>query len=118
MFGQSRNSHALSANVRELDRRLRSMEQGVRRSGTRARSSAGNIAEHSLETVVSALGSLADRFRGLSIGDDASKYRSEAMQFGNDALRRVSREVAQRPLVTLAVAVSVGLLLGLAFHRR
>jgi ElaB/YqjD/DUF883 family membrane-anchored ribosome-binding protein len=40
------------------------------------------------------------------------------MQFGNDALRRVSKEVEQRPLVTLAVAVSVGLLLGLAFHRR
>jgi hypothetical protein len=38
----------------------------------------------------------------------------EAAKFGNDALRRLSNEVEHRPLVTLAVAVGVGILVGLA----
>ncbi|HMF26015.1 MAG TPA: hypothetical protein VKG24_28370, partial [Pseudolabrys sp.] len=38
----------------------------------------------------------------------------EAAKLGNDALRRLSNEVEHRPLVTLAVAVGVGILVGLA----
>jgi ElaB/YqjD/DUF883 family membrane-anchored ribosome-binding protein len=38
----------------------------------------------------------------------------EAAKLGNDALRRLSNEVEHRPLVTLAVAIGVGILVGLA----
>jgi hypothetical protein len=38
----------------------------------------------------------------------------EAAKLGNDALRRLSNEVEHRPLITLAIAVGVGILVGLA----
>jgi ElaB/YqjD/DUF883 family membrane-anchored ribosome-binding protein len=50
--------------------------------------------------------------------DEAAKIGSEAAKLSNDALRRLSDEVEHRPLVTLAVAVGVGILVGLASHRR
>jgi len=55
------------------------------------------------------LSSIADRFHAgaHSMSDDAAKL-------GNDALRRLSNEVEHRPLITLAVAVGVGILVGLA----
>jgi ElaB/YqjD/DUF883 family membrane-anchored ribosome-binding protein len=52
------------------------------------------------------------------MSDEASKFGSDAAALGSDALRRLSKEVAQRPLILLGVAVAVGLLVGLAGHRR
>jgi hypothetical protein len=71
------------------------------------------------EALVSALGDLVDRFRGSgrSISGEAARFGYEAGKFGNDALRRVAAEVEQRPLVTLAIAVGVGLLIGMAARR-
>jgi ElaB/YqjD/DUF883 family membrane-anchored ribosome-binding protein len=72
------------------------------------------------ETVASVLSNIAERFRGSagSMSDEASKFGSDAAALGSDALRRLSKEVAQRPLILLGVAVAVGLLVGLAGHRR
>ena len=77
-------------------------------------------ADHVGETIASALSSMADHFRegANSMGGEATKIGSEAAKVGNDALRRLSKEVEHRPLVTLAVAVGVGILVGLASHRR
>jgi len=61
---------------------------------------------------------LADRFRRLSINDEAAKIGGDVAKFGEDALRRLSKEVEHRPLVTLAVAIGVGVLEGLVIHRR
>ena len=71
-------------------------------------------------TTPTALSSMADRFSSgaNSMGIDTAKLGGEAAKLGNDALRRLSKEVEQRPLVTLAVAVGVGILVGLVSHRR
>jgi ElaB/YqjD/DUF883 family membrane-anchored ribosome-binding protein len=76
-------------------------------------------ADHVGETIASVLSGIADRFRGgaNSMSDEAAKFGSEAAKIGNHALRRLSKEVEHRPIVTLAVAVGVGILVGLA-HRR
>ena len=63
------------------------------------------------------LNTVAERFRGISVGDEAA-LGNEAAKFGNYAVHRVSREVAHRPLIALGVAVGVGILLGLASNRR
>ena len=118
MFGQTQNSHARSPNVRELDRRLLSIEHGLGHAATRVASKAVGPADYVTEAVASALNSLAERFHGLSIGDDAAKFGGEAVKFGNKALRRVSKEVSHRPLLTLAVALGVGVLVAAAIHRR
>ncbi len=66
------------------------------------------------------LSNLAGRFAGSagSVSDEAVNFGNEATKFGNVALRRLSQEVEHRPLVTLAVAIGVGVLLGAISHRR
>jgi ElaB/YqjD/DUF883 family membrane-anchored ribosome-binding protein len=120
MFGQSRYSRAISANVGEIERRLRSVEGRLERAGNRASANATNAADHVGDAVASALSSVADRFRGDGkiMSDEAARLGNAAAKLGNDALRRLSKEVEHRPLVTLAVAVGVGFLVGLIGHRR
>ena len=76
------------------------------------------------ETVASALNDIADRFssRTRAISKDAGRigerWSADAMQLGDEALRKVAREVEQRPLVTLAIAVGVGALAAGLLARR
>ena len=120
MFGQSGHSRAIFADIGEIDRRLRALENRLERVGGRASASAVQAADRVGENVAAALSSMADRLRGGadSMGGEAARIGGEAAKLGNDALRRLSREVERRPLITLAVAVGVGLLVGLASHRR
>lgn len=119
MFGQFGYSRAISANIGEIERRLRSLEQRLELAGGRVSAGAEHTADHLGEAIGSALSSIVDRFRG-NAGSmtDAPKIGAAAAKLGNDALRRLSREVQHRPLVTLAVAVGVGILMGLTNHRR
>ena len=54
----------MSANVGEIERRLRSIEQRLERAGGRAAASAAQTADHVAESIASALSGIADRFRG------------------------------------------------------
>ena len=105
-------------NLREVDRRLRLIEQGLERAGKRASSTAVGTADHVTETVASVLANLADRFRGVSIRDEAAKFGGDTARIGNDALRRLSEEVEHRPIAALAVAFGVGFLASLVILRR
>jgi ElaB/YqjD/DUF883 family membrane-anchored ribosome-binding protein len=119
MHGQSGHLRAMSANVGEIERRLRSVERRLERVGGRASASTLQTADHVGETVAAALSSIADRFRrgANSVSDEAAKFGREAAKLGNHALHGLSNEVEHRPLVTLVVAVGVGILLGLARGR-
>jgi ElaB/YqjD/DUF883 family membrane-anchored ribosome-binding protein len=109
MLGQSGYSRAMLPNVREIERRLRSLEQQLERVGGRRSASTAEVAERAGAAIAPVLSSIADRFRG-----GTHSMSDEAAKLGNDALRRLSNEVEHRPLVTLAVAVGVGILVGLA----
>jgi ElaB/YqjD/DUF883 family membrane-anchored ribosome-binding protein len=117
MLGLSRHSRT---NEVDLERRLQSIEQLLRREGGRVSARAGTSTDQIGEAVASVLSNIAERFRGSagSMSDEASKFGSDAAALGIDALRRLSKEVAQRPLFLLGVAVAVGLLVGLTGHRR
>ena len=71
--------------------------------------STAEVAERAAAAIVPVLSSIANRF-----GGGTHSMSDEAAKLGNDALRRLSNEVEHRPLVTLAVAVGVGILVGLA----
>ena len=109
MLGQSGYSRAMLPNVREIERRLRSLEQQLERVGGRTSASTAEVAERAGAAIAPVLSSIADRFRG-----GTHSMSDEAAKLDNDALRRLSNEVEHRPLVTLAVAVGVGILVGLA----
>src|ERR1700738_2041173 len=119
MLGQSGYSRAMSANVGEIERRLRSVEQRLERVGGRASASTLQTADHVGETVAAALSSIADRFGGgaNSVSDEAAKFGSEAAKLGNHALHRLSNEVEHRPLVPSVGAGGVVILRGRAHGR-
>jgi hypothetical protein len=110
----------ISADLGEVEQRLWALERHLERLGGRTSRSAALAADRVGDSIASALSNIAERFRGSagSVGDEAAKIGNEAAKLGNDALRRLSREVEHRPLVVLAVAVGVGLLVGLAAARR
>ena len=49
---------------------------------------------------------------------EAARLSGEAAKIGTDTLLRLSHEVEHRPLATIAVAVGVGILVGLMMNRR
>ncbi len=119
MFRQSGYSRAISADISEIERRLRALEKHLERAGGRTSASAMQAADRIGDAVASALSDVGDRFRSgtRSVGGEAVKLGNEAAKLGNDALRRLADEVEHRPLITLAVAAGVGFLVGLAAHR-
>jgi ElaB/YqjD/DUF883 family membrane-anchored ribosome-binding protein len=117
MLGYSARSRGGS--VDEFDRRLRALEHRLTSVGGHL-ASALPAADRLGETIASALSSAADRLRygAGSISGEAAKLGTEVAKVGDRALRRLSSEVEHRPLLVLAVAVGVGILIGLASQRR
>jgi len=104
----------------EIERRLRLLEQAVERRSGRISANAVDAADHLGETIASAFSNAADRFRrrARSVGNEAEKVSGQAADLGKDILQRLSHEVEHRPLVAIAVAIGVGILIGLASKRR
>jgi ElaB/YqjD/DUF883 family membrane-anchored ribosome-binding protein len=123
MFSQSGYSRAMSADLAEIERRLRALEKRLERAGSRTASGAVQAADRMGDAIASALSDMSDRFRdgSRSVGGGALKLSNEAAKeaakLGNDALQRLADEVERRPLTTLAIAAGVGLIVGLAAHR-
>ncbi len=119
MSGSSRYTRAVSAEVGEIERRLRALEKDLEKIGSRATASARQSAEGLGDAIASALGGWADRFRrsAASIGDQSAGFGKDAAKFGANALSRVSEETGTHPLFALAVAIGVGVLIGMASRR-
>ena len=87
--------------------------------GARSAAGATQAVDHVGEVIASTLSSVAEGLRGRadSMSNDVAKLGGEAARLGQRALRRVAGEVEHRPLITLAVAVGVGILVGLASYQ-
>lgn len=123
MFGQSGYSPAMSANAGEIERRLRSMEKRLERVGVRTSASVVETADHFGETVAAALSRIADWFRRAPILSSLSSTKRQKFIARRRSLATIlcaafPKDVEHRPLVTLALAVGVGILVGLVVHRR
>lgn len=117
MFGRSDYARTSSSPTGDITERLRALEERVKRAGSREPAAEQDSIG---EAIASALSGVAARFRGGadSFSEEAAHFGSDAARLGNQALRRLSREVEHRPLVTLGLAVGVGILVGLVSHRR
>ncbi len=113
-------SSAFATNVSAIEGRLRALQKELERIGRTAgrHTSTGMSAagDHVGDAIASAMTEIADRCRSgrRLAGGEAARFGNEAAKFGNDALHRMASEVEHRPLVTLAVAVGVGILIGIA----
>jgi ElaB/YqjD/DUF883 family membrane-anchored ribosome-binding protein len=126
MFGQSRYARTTAFDLASIERRMQDLEKRLARvtsaAGRTSSSMSASISDTTdrlSDLLSSALGEISDRFRGgaRSVGDEAVRLRQDAAKLGSEALRKLSAEVEHRPLVLLAVAAGVGLLIGLAARR-
>jgi ElaB/YqjD/DUF883 family membrane-anchored ribosome-binding protein len=107
----------------ELERRLGALEKRLGRSASRSSfkisSGVSQATDRVGELITAALNEAGSRFRGgaRGVSAEASHLGEEAARLGNDALRRLTNEVEQRPLVMLAVAAGLGFLVGIAARR-
>src|SRR5579862_3399269 len=89
-------------------------------AGRRASSGVSTTANQIVDAIVPILSDLTNRFRrGQQAAlDEATSFSTEAVQAGaragNDALSRLGDQAKQRPLLTIAVAVGIGILIGFA----
>jgi ElaB/YqjD/DUF883 family membrane-anchored ribosome-binding protein len=125
MYRQSTRDRSFAErNVAELERRLVALERQLGRSASRASSTVSSgmsqASDRVAELIAAALNEAGSRFRGgaRGVGAEASHLGHEAARLGNDAVKRLAHEVEERPLVMLAVAAGLGLLVGLAARRR
>jgi ElaB/YqjD/DUF883 family membrane-anchored ribosome-binding protein len=122
MFHQ--RSSAFDRNISALEGRLHALENEIdklgRKAGRRASAGVSAAGDQIGDAIAAAVNEIVDRFRsGRRVaGDEAVRLGNEAAKFGakvgNDALERVASEVEHRPLVTLAVAIGIGILIGMA----
>jgi ElaB/YqjD/DUF883 family membrane-anchored ribosome-binding protein len=120
MAGSSRYTRAISSEVGEIERRLRVLEKSLEKIGTRTSANARETADSLTEAIASALFGWADRFRqgASTLGDQSTAFGKDAARYGSAALTRVSEETEQRPLLAIAVALGVGILIGMAARGR
>jgi hypothetical protein len=96
------------------------LEKLGRIAGRRTSVAASAASEQIGDTVSSILSDMVDRFRqgGQAAGDQAARLGSRALslggRYGSNALDRVSAEAENRPLMTVGIALGIGVLIGAA----
>jgi hypothetical protein len=106
---------------------LRAIEQELggigKNAGRRAAAGASAAGNQIADAIGPILNEIVDRFRrGQRVAvDEAADFGSEAVKIGaklgGDAFNRISREAKYRPLLTIAIAIGAGVLIGLASRR-
>jgi len=116
MLGSSRYIRAISPQAGEIEQRLLALEKRLENVGTRASTNARDTAENLGDAVASALSGWADRFRqgASTVGNQSAALGKDSAKLGTVALNRIADETGRRPLFALAVAVGVGILIGMA----
>jgi hypothetical protein len=120
-------SDAFEPRISSIAGHLRAIEKEIGALGISAgrRTSAGasGAGNQIVETLGPILNDILDRFRrgqrvaideGVSFGNEAVKLGVRA---GSDAFGRIATQAKQRPLATLAVAIGVGILIGVVSRR-
>jgi ElaB/YqjD/DUF883 family membrane-anchored ribosome-binding protein len=111
---------AIADHLRAIEKELSRLGQ---RAGRQASARTSAASDQIAETIGPILSEIGDRFlRGRRVAvDEAANFGNEAIKVGarvgSDALDRISSQAKQRPLLTLAVAIGVGLLIGAAVRR-
>ena len=111
---------AIVDHLRAIDKELRAFGKS---SGRRASAEAAAASDRIAETLSPILSDIAERFRaGQQVAlDQASTFGNQAIKIGSkygaDAADSISDHTQRRPLMMLAVAIGVGILIGAAARR-
>jgi len=111
---------AIAGHLRAIEKELGGIGQSAGRRASARASAAGN---HISDAIGPILNDIVDRFRRgqRAAVDEAVDFGNEAAKIGatvgNDALERIAAQAKHRPLVTLTIAIGVGILIGMASRR-
>ena len=113
-----------SSSVTAIQQHLGAVEKELKKigrvAGRRTSVAAAGATEQIGDAISTILGDMMDRFRqGRQIaGDQGGRLSNQAVDLGakysNDALRRITDEIEDRPLITIGVALGIGILIGAA----
>ena len=112
---------AIAGHLRAIEKELGGLGKAA---GQRGFPSASVAANQIADAIGPILSEIVDRFRGgqsLALQKAASVSNAavkSGARLGNDALQGIATETKHRPLVTLAVALGVGVLIGIASRRK
>ena len=111
---------AIAGHLRAIEKEL----GGIGRSASRRASTSTSAAANQIaDAIWPVLNNIVDRFgRGQrATVDEAASLGSEAVKvgarIGNDALGRIATRAKNRPLGAIAVAIGLGILIGVAVRR-
>jgi ElaB/YqjD/DUF883 family membrane-anchored ribosome-binding protein len=113
-----------SPSVAAIQKHLGAVEKELEKIGRiagRQTSEAAATASDQISDAISAiLSEMVDRLRkgGRAAGDHTGRLGNQALdlgaKYGSDALQRVASEAEHRPLITVGVALGIGILIGAA----
>jgi len=96
------------------------LEKIGRMAGRQTSAAAATASDQIGDALSTILSEMVDRFRkgGQAAGDQAGRLGNQALdlgsKYGADALQRVASEAEERPLLTIGVALGIGILIGAA----
>lgn len=121
---QPRSKDFLDPRITAIVDHLRAIQDELgdigKSAGRRGSASAVAVGNQIADTLTPILNDLADRFRqGQRVAlSQAASAKREAVKAsakaGNEALERVAQQTRQQPILTVAVALGVGILIGAA----
>lgn len=111
---------AITGHLRAIERELGGIGKYAGRRAASSASAAGSQIVDAIIPILSEIVHLLGR-GGRLAADETASFGNEAVKIGgrigNDALERIASQAKRRPLVTFAVAVGVGILIGVAGRR-
>jgi ElaB/YqjD/DUF883 family membrane-anchored ribosome-binding protein len=122
MFQYRKSEFAPS--VAAIQKHLGAVEKELERigriAGRQTSTAAAAASEQVGDAISTILSEMVDRFRkgGQVAGDQAGRLGNQALdlsaKYGSDALQRIAGQAEDRPLMTVAVALGIGILIGAA----
>jgi ElaB/YqjD/DUF883 family membrane-anchored ribosome-binding protein len=117
-------SSAFGPSVAAIQKHLGAVEKELEKigriAGDRTSAAAATASDQVGDAISTILNEMVERFRQgrQAAGDQAGRLSDQALnlgaKYGSDALQRAASEVEERPLVTVAIALGIGILIGAA----
>jgi len=111
---------AIAGHLRAIEKELGVLGKNAGRRASSGVSAAGNQIVEAIWPILNEIGDSLRRGQRVAV-DEAASFGNDAVKFGarmgNDALSQIADQARRRPLVTLAVAIGVGVLIGAVVRR-
>ena len=120
-----RRSPALATHISAIEGHLRAIEKELERFGRNVGRHARvpAVGDQISDAIAPILSEIVERYRSVRrlAGEETARFGNEAVKISGgistNALHRIATEVEHRPIVALAVAIGVGILIGIAGRR-